>query len=142
MSHSVLIADDDVPTLALLQALLTHYSIPTVAVSDGRTALAALAAQQFDAIVLDLLMPGVNGFEVLRWLNANEPSLLARVIIVTAATDASWRGCTEIPSVRCLIRKPLDIEALTTQVRGCIADHSQATRSGVAGSARYRTLRP
>ena len=140
MPHSVLIAEDDAPTLGLLQALLAHHSIPSVAVCDGRAALAALAVQQFSAILLDLLMPGVNGFEVLRSLSANEPSLLARVIIVTAAAETTWRGCKEIPMVRCLIRKPLEIEALLTQVCGCVADHSQGANSGSAGTVRYRTL--
>lgn len=138
MPRPVLIAEDDAPTLALLQALLTHHSIPSVSVHDGRAALAALQARLFSAILLDLLMPGLNGFEVLRWLHTNDPSLLARVIIVTAAAEKSWRGCTEIPMVRCLIRKPLDIEALVTQVRGCIADHSQTGDRDSSESVGYR----
>ena len=138
MPYPVLIVEDDAPTLSLLQALLNHYSIPTVAACDGRAALAALAAQQFSAIVLDLLMPGVNGFEVLRWLNTNEPSLLPRIIIVTAAAEKTWRGCPEIPMVRSLIRKPLDIEALVSQVRTCIADHSPPVDSGGPEIVRYR----
>ena len=51
---------------------------------DGATAIAALANADFDAIILDLIMPDVDGFTVLERLRATKPHLLHRVIVTTA----------------------------------------------------------
>jgi CheY-like chemotaxis protein len=78
----VLIADDDPNMLALLKAIVQSQSIDCQTVSDGRAALAAV--QQFtpDAVVLDVNMPGLNGYEVMDAIRAD--SLPVKILLLTA----------------------------------------------------------
>ena len=61
----VMVVDDDPTALALMQATLDAMDIRTICLADGRSALAQLDEHRPDALVLDLMMPGFDGFEVL-----------------------------------------------------------------------------
>jgi len=79
----VLIADDEPDVRLLLRLGLRHHSIAVVAeASDGREVLAACAQDAPDAIVLDLLMPRMNGFEVIPELQRDHP--LVGIVAYTA----------------------------------------------------------
>jgi DNA-binding NarL/FixJ family response regulator len=72
----VLIADDEPDVRLLLRLGLRHHSIVVVGeASDGLEVLAACAADAPDAIVLDLLMPRMNGFEVIPELQRDHPQI-------------------------------------------------------------------
>jgi DNA-binding response OmpR family regulator len=117
----VLIVEDDPPTQVLLGALLGREGIESDRVGDGDSALRAIERRSFDVILLDLLMPHVNGFEVLRTLARSRPALMKSIIVITAAADSTWGGCAEIQQVRCVLRKPLDIDDVVAEVLACLA---------------------
>lgn len=98
---------------------MLHESIECVTASDGRAALARLEDEDFSAMLLDLLLPNMNGFEVLRHLRSSNAGFLERVIVITAASESTFRGCDELKLVRCVLRKPLDIEELIGHIRSC-----------------------
>ncbi len=60
--------------------MLLHESIDCAHASDGRVALDKIRREHFSAILLDLLLPNVNGFELLRALSITDPGVLSRII--------------------------------------------------------------
>jgi DNA-binding response OmpR family regulator len=120
MQLAVLIVEDDVSTLSLLGALARRSGYDAVLCADGEKALEALGRRKFDAVILDLLLPRVNGFEVLRHLKCTAPEMLPRTIVVTAAAEATYRGCEELQRVQHIFRKPLDIDEFMAEVRSCL----------------------
>jgi DNA-binding response OmpR family regulator len=120
MGSRVLIVEDDSPIRSLFEAVLIREGIECEYAPDGRVAIDKIRRERFAAILLDLLLPNVNGFELLRALAITDPELLSRVIVITAASESTWRGCEEIKSVRCVMRKPIEIMELISQVRDCV----------------------
>jgi len=106
----VLLIDNDPTVRSLLGALVKRDGLVHEAAGDGAEAIARLRrGGDFDAIVLDLLLPKLNGFEVLRFLEAERPHLLPRVIIITAASDSMLRDFEDGKRVAAVLRKPFDI---------------------------------
>jgi DNA-binding response OmpR family regulator len=88
MRPAVLIADDDVPLLSLLRAIVSRNGdFEIVTCRDGEEAINALASRHFDVVLLDLMMPRRNGFDVLEFLRAHRPAQLRVVLVLTAASD-------------------------------------------------------
>jgi DNA-binding response OmpR family regulator len=120
MGSPVLIVEDDPSIRGLLEAVLLHESIECEYAPDGRVAIEKLRRVRFAAILLDLLLPNVNGFELLRALAVTDPDLLRKTIVITAANESTWRGCEEIRSVRCVMTKPIEIFELIKVIRACL----------------------
>lgn len=83
-SHSVLIADDDELLVQLLEHKLRQQGYQVTSVGDGEAALDKAAAIKPDLIVLDGMMPGLDGFEVLRRLKENVETRHIPVVMLTA----------------------------------------------------------
>jgi DNA-binding response OmpR family regulator len=115
--HRVLIVDDDPGVRSLLTALLRDRYRVEVAV-DGEEATYVLRQDPFCAVLLDLMLPKLNGFEVLRFVAAERPQLMSRIIVVTAVSDTTLRDF-DSSKVRRLIRKPFDINDLVETVAAC-----------------------
>ncbi|HEV8657216.1 MAG TPA: response regulator [Thermoanaerobaculia bacterium] len=120
MGQRVLIIEDDHGIQSLLAAVLTRSSIESTTVGDGDGALKEIGREEFGAILLDLLLPRVNGFDVLRHLKNTNRKMLGRTIVITAAAESTLRGCEELEMVRCVLRKPLDIDQLVEEVQACL----------------------
>ncbi|HVR44843.1 MAG TPA: response regulator [Thermoanaerobaculia bacterium] len=121
MRARLLIVDDDPAQAAATSlALEAHGYLPQVR-NGGAEAVALLRADPggFSAIVLDLLMPGMNGFEVLRELGSIAPGLRRRTIIATAASPRTL-GEFDPASVGCLLLKPFSVEELLEAVESCM----------------------
>src|SRR5690242_6321978 len=86
-----LVAEDDAALRSLLVSLLGVSGVACVAVPNGAIAIDMLRRQHFDGLILDLMMPGANGFEVLGFIRAERPHLRNRTIVVTAANDITLR---------------------------------------------------
>jgi len=127
----VLVVDDD-PDIRMLVTFALEDSGYTVRqASDGALALAALEAKAPDAMVLDVMMPGTDGFGVLRGMRARELAPQTRVLILTCKTEErdhlrGWElGADEY------LTKPFDPEELVNRVRwllSCSTDSLQARR--------------
>ena len=115
----VLIVEDDDGVRALLGVILRRNQIAAELVRDGRSALERLRRERYDVILLDLMLPGVNGFEVIRELKISQPELLARTIVLTAVSDSTLRDFDDAALLHCLIRKPFDLTELVQRVLSC-----------------------
>jgi two-component system KDP operon response regulator KdpE len=84
--HLILLVDDDVPILRLVRAKLQADGYSVMTAGSGQEALAALEQERPDLVVLDLMMPGMDGFETMRRIreDSNVP-----IILLTACSGAS-----------------------------------------------------
>jgi CheY-like chemotaxis protein len=80
----VLVVEDDPPTREMLRRMLEREGFPVVEAADGRSALARVAEGRPSLILLDLLMPGMDGFEFLAELQARPEWRSVPVVVVTA----------------------------------------------------------
>ena len=127
---AVLVVDDDVSTLRLMVAVIRHLGLKPLTAENGREALLVIAAEDPAAIILDLLMPELDGFEVLRRLSARSPHMLRRVIVLTAAMGPRVDGCRELSEVWSFFRKPMDIDQLCGSLIGCLASSEEKAGRG------------
>ena len=87
--------------------------------ADGLEAVLKLGLSDFDVIVLDLMMPNLDGFTFLNTFARNDPDRLRKVIVTSAASPAVIRERMELSPFR-LLPKPFDIAELISEVRSCI----------------------
>ncbi|MDB5308238.1 MAG: domain S-box-containing protein [Gemmataceae bacterium] len=113
----VLLVDDHPPNLLALEAVLTGPGLDLVRAGSGEQALALLADRDFAVILLDLNMPGLNGFETAKLVRARERSRTTPVIFVTArdAADAPLTEAYQLGAVDFLV-KPLVPDILRAKV--------------------------
>jgi putative two-component system response regulator len=90
-SPPILIVDDDPKNLRLLEALLRPLNREVLKASDGDQAISIINKADVDLVLLDVMMPGVDGFEVCRQIKASEKTRLTPVIMVTALDDLESR---------------------------------------------------
>ncbi|EKD39395.1 MAG: hypothetical protein ACD_75C00423G0001 [uncultured bacterium] len=85
--YSLLVADDNLTNLLCLQQILLANGYEVIAATDGHEALLAAEQKQPDLILLDVMMPGIDGFETCRRLKANPATEDIPVIFVTALSN-------------------------------------------------------
>src|ERR1041385_7881811 len=83
-TESVLVVDDTPQNRQLLLRVLTNEGHTVEAVADGETALESLERHPHDLVLLDVQMPGLNGFDVCRLVKQNPRTRLTPVVLVTA----------------------------------------------------------
>ena len=114
----VLLVDDNEATRTLITAILQRdYQIESAL--DGMEAVEKLRARHYDAILLDLRMPGSDGFTVLDFLKADHPELLRCVVIVTASLTSQDMSRARRYGVFEIITKPFDLEPFVDVVKRC-----------------------
>jgi DNA-binding response OmpR family regulator len=116
----VLVVEDDPAICILLKALLNRRGYGCHVVHDGNEAMRHLRTQTYSAILLDLMLPGAFGFDVIRFVRAERPWMADRIIVATAACAATLRDF-DASTVRALVRKPFDIQELVKHVDECVA---------------------
>src|SRR5436190_15527174 len=127
-SFSALVVDDDPALTGLFLTLLERQGFSVDSAPNGRVAFDSIRRGTYSVILLDLMMPDVNGLELLDRLGRDSPTLLRRVIVLTGAAQ-SLIDEIDLSKVWTLIRKPFDINELVSQVLGCAVTHSAASVS-------------
>ncbi len=117
-SSSVLVVDDDQALRGLFTALLAKNGFEVDTASDGRVAFDQIHRHNYSVILLDLMMPDVNGFELLDRLERVSPSMLQKVIVMTGASQRATQNL-DVSRVWGLIRKPFDIDNLVSSTVAC-----------------------
>ena len=113
----VLVADDEDAIRALVAQMLRRSGFRPIEANDGRQAIEALDSSDFDAVVLDLMMPRVDGFGVIDHLIEHHPRMVEKTVVMTAFPQAAARE--RLHHLCCIVSKPFDIEELVTLVREC-----------------------
>ncbi len=112
---AVLIVDDEQVVCDLLNNELSEQGYLCTTALDGNDALAKLATQNFDVVLLDIKLPGISGIEVLRKVQLSHPSTAA--IMITAVNDVDT--AVEAMKLGALdyIVKPFDLDSVDTSIR-------------------------
>ncbi|MDP9195007.1 MAG: response regulator [Acidobacteriota bacterium] len=118
LEKRILIVDDDDPIRALLVTVLRRRGFHSDSARNGVEALQLLAACCYSLVVLDLMMPRMNGYEVLDHIGAMP--LTARPLVLVLTAGLSMRSF-DTSFVVGTIQKPFDIELLVDAVAGCLA---------------------
>ena len=114
-THTALIVDDEEAIRYFLSEWLADFGFDCVGASSGQQALEALSGQEFDLMMLDVRMPGTDGFEVLR--QVRERGLRTRVVILTALGDpeVAGRALTSL-GADAFIGKPCSLDQLKSTI--------------------------
>jgi putative two-component system response regulator len=117
---TILVADDQATNRELLAELLTTQGFTVITVSDGAEALDQLTKVPVDLVILDVLMPRMNGFEACRKIKANTETYLIPVVLVTALSDKQDRIEGLRASADDFLTRPVDRAELLARVQSLI----------------------
>jgi len=117
--YGVLVVEDDPAIRRLVTMVLKRCGYRVDFAADGLEAVLKLGIAEFDVIILDLMMPHIDGFTFLNTFAANDPDWLQKVIVTSAASPAVIRERLERQPFA-VLPKPFDIEDLMAKVRACI----------------------
>lgn len=123
--HGVLVVEDDPAIRRLVTMVLKREGYEVEVAADGLEAVLKLGILDFDVIVLDLMMPHLDGFTFLSTFARNDPDRLRKVIVTSAASPAVIRERMLLQPFA-VLPKPFEIEELLERVRTCI----QAQQAG------------
>ena len=117
MAYSVLVVDDEPMARTMLRLMLVRAGFDVREAEDGKTALAEVALVVPDLMILDIMMPGIDGFEVCSRLRSEGTTASLPIIMLSARTDAqSVKKGLELGADRYLT-KPVGPDELTRHVR-------------------------
>jgi len=129
--HRVLIVDDEESMRLFLARILSTVLKCEVALAGTcEQALRLAGNYAYDAILLDLLMPGIGGFEVLREIRSSTPNVATPVIIVSVLSDAATRERCSALGANAYVVKPVERNSLVATVRGQIAGRRKPKPTG------------
>jgi DNA-binding response OmpR family regulator/anti-anti-sigma regulatory factor len=115
--EQLLIVEDDPTSMDMLDSALTLEGFDTVIANDGEMALSFAAREQPDLILLDVALPGIDGFEVCRRLKADPNTRDAPVVFMTGFDDARHRIKAFHAGGVDYISKPFEMEELLARLR-------------------------
>jgi len=113
----ILIVDDEPSLLTLMRFLLEEHIIKIVTASGGVQALHWLEDHKPDVILLDIMMPGMNGFEMLRRVRADKHTSLLPVIMHSTRSDRKARDESMEAGANAFFSKPAPMAELIEEIR-------------------------
>jgi response regulator RpfG family c-di-GMP phosphodiesterase len=113
----ILCVDDEPVNLKLLEALLVPRGYDVISAADGKEALERIEGQKVDLVLLDVMMPGMDGFEVCRRIKEDERRRTLPVIMITALTAKEDRVRGIEAGAEDFISKPIDQVETLTRIR-------------------------
>jgi len=127
-SARVLVVDDEQGIIDLVSMALRYEGLGVSAASSGRAALAAINERRPDLLILDVMMPDLNGFEIMERIASDEPRI--PVIFLTARQDLDDKRRGFALGADDYLTKPFSVEELIFRVRALLrrtADHAGST---------------
>jgi DNA-binding response OmpR family regulator len=124
-SLRVLVIDDDPDILLLCRLNLGHAGMDVLEARGGEEGIGASLVEQPDVIVLDLMMPHVDGIEVLRRLKAEPRTSTIPVVVITAKALGDDQDLTRALGADIVLMKPFTMRELTTRVLTVARSRSQ-----------------
>ena len=118
--YGILVVEDDPAIRRLVTMVLQRHRYRVDIAADGLEAVLKLGLSDYDVIVLDLMMPNLDGFTFISTLNREAPERLQSIIVTSAASPAVIKERLE-GKVFELLPKPFDIQELAKSVQACIA---------------------
>ncbi|MDP7143139.1 MAG: PleD family two-component system response regulator [Alphaproteobacteria bacterium] len=120
MSARVLVVDDILPNVKLLEAKLSSEYYDVLTATNGEDALKRVKQDSPDLVLLDVMMPGMDGFEVCKRIKDDPVSAHIPVVMVTALTDTADRVRGLQAGADDFLSKPVNDTALMARVRSLV----------------------
>lgn len=117
--YRALVVEDDPAIQRLVEKILTRKHVQIDTASDGRTAMDKLRDGVYSVIVLDLMVPEVNGFEVIDFLKRE--NLKTPVAVVSAVSQQALTKL-DLDVVKLVISKPFDVDEFTKAILALCAE--------------------
>lgn len=135
----VLVVDDDEDLRRLLEVILGG-DFETVMAADGAEAIAMVDDGAVDAMVLDIMMPNVDGYEVLRHIRSHEHASDLPVVVLTARHGADWSSSSDRIGADAHLTKPYEASTLIATLHRLLGTTPSARWQ--ARAERVAPLRP
>ncbi|MCZ7544529.1 MAG: response regulator [Anaerolineae bacterium] len=125
MAKKILVVEDEPETNFILMQMLQVSGFQTTAVYDGKGALAMVAAEKPDVVLLDIMMPGIDGWEVCRRIKENPDTSNVGIVFVTAygGEDLDHRAAEVGADV--ILRKPVGLGQVIGAVSEVLGKHGK-----------------
>jgi DNA-binding NtrC family response regulator len=125
---AVLVVEDDPAIRRLVNMVLNREGYEVEVARDGLEAVLKLGVREYDVIILDLMMPNLDGFTFMSTMAEHDPHRLHRVIVTSAASPGVIKERMK-GQPYALLPKPFDLCDLVDKVKGCVSQstESQAT---------------
>lgn len=127
-SQRILVVDDDDAIRTMVERVLRRERYQVESARDGFEAIEKLSKNDYTTVLLDLMMPRVDGHGVLRYLQQERPAPPPRVIVMTANIAGAAESASASPVFR-VLSKPFDIRQLVDHVRECLGGPNAAASS-------------
>ena len=122
----VLVADDDQSIRQLVCTIIQREGLEVDSAGDGVEAIDALRRHEYAVILLDLMMPRIDGFQVIEHLRTHPPAQKPVVLVITAYADQKFKE-VDPDVVAGVIRKPFEVADLGNLVNLCVHGYKDAT---------------
>lgn len=132
--YSAFVVDDDPVIIKLIDHCLTRDGFSVTTAKSGEDALASIINQRPDCVILDIMMPGMDGLEVCRRLRETPQLAATKIIITSGKTYQSDRYSALMLGADAFINKPVHIQSFASQIRRVIEDRIHLTFWGVRGT--------
>ena len=117
----ILVADDDPDLLDLLQMDLVHQGYDTLTAANGKDALQVAMAEKLDLILLDVMMPYIDGYHVAHELTDKLGAKAPCIIIITSRDTTREKGIALISGAHEVLQKPFEMTKLHERVAAALA---------------------
>jgi DNA-binding response OmpR family regulator len=113
----ILVVDDDVTVTQLLEMLLSMEGHQPITVNDSTTVMDVAGAENPDLITLDLMMPGLTGFDLCNLLHQDPRFAHIPILIISARDDPESKDRARQAGAKGYITKPFVVDALTEKIK-------------------------
>ena len=137
MPRTVLVVDDERDTNDILANLVQARGFEPIQVFSGEQALAAVAEQKPDLILLDLMLPDIDGFELCDRLKRARETNLIPIVMVTALQDAHHRATGVRVGANGYLTKPFTPAQLYEMIDAALAWHEEHKQRGTTGEINF-----
>jgi len=117
----ILIADDDPDIIDLLETYFRRAGYNVTAKVNGKDALQAAEVEKFDLVLLDVMMPYIDGYHVASEISSRLGTEAPRIIIMTSRDVASERGIALLSGAMDVVQKPFSLDELDAKVKVALA---------------------
>jgi DNA-binding response OmpR family regulator len=113
----ILVADDDLEILRLVEAALKPIGATVITASNGEEALERVLTEKPQLVILDVMMPGLTGWEVAKYIRGHPEYQHVRILMVTGIGEDMNQATSPIMGADDFVNKPFSLEDMANRVR-------------------------